>query len=251
MVLDANGGGTMIQATSTTVAALVLVLLGPRRHIGIRRPPVPAAPPRPAPQCRSRLRARRGQAGAVVAVVAIVVIVHPLPAMVVGGGALLIRPARRMLHDRRRQRAIEEALPGAIELLVHTINAGLTPIQAMTELSASAPLPVRHGFQAVVERVEHGVPFADALRELPRALGSGTHPVADVLASADRYGVSVAAALQSLSLEARAARRRHSEAAARRLPVQLAFPLVVCTLPSFVLVAIAPAAIAALSSLRF
>ena len=39
-------------------------------------------------------------------------------------------------------------------------------------------------------------------------------------------------------------------ASARRLPVRLTFPLVTCTLPSFVLLAIAPAVIGALSTLR-
>ena len=37
---------------------------------------------------------------------------------------------------------------------------------------------------------------------------------------------------------------------ARRLPVRLSFPLVVCTLPSFVLLAIAPAVLGALSTLQ-
>jgi tight adherence protein C len=55
--------------------------------------------------------------------------------------------------------------------------------------------------------------------------------------------------LDQLSTEARAARRRLDEADARKLPVRLSFPLVVCTLPSFILLAIAPAVIAALSSL--
>ena len=51
-------------------------------------------------------------------------------------------------------------------------------------------------------------------------------------------------------LDANASRRRQGEAAARRLPVRLSFPLVTCTLPSFVLLAIAPAILGAVSSLR-
>ena len=39
--------------------------------------------------------------------------------------------------------------------------------------------------------------------------------------------------------EARLLRRRASEVAARRLPVQLLFPLVLCTLPAFALLAVA------------
>ena len=67
---------------------------------------------------------------------------------------------------------------------------------------------------------------------------------------ADRDGLPLAPVLDRLAAEARAARRRAGEAAARRLPVRLTFPLVICTLPSFVLLAIAPAVLGALSTLR-
>jgi len=49
---------------------------------------------------------------------------------------------------------------------------------------------------------------------------------------------------------ARQQRRRDSDAAARELPVRLAVPLVLCTLPSFVLLAIVPLLLGALSSLH-
>jgi tight adherence protein C len=74
--------------------------------------------------------------------------------------------------------------------------------------------------------------------------------VAHAIAAADRDGLPLAPLLDRLAGDARAARRRHGEAEARRLPVRLTFPLVVCTLPSFVLLAIAPAVLGALSTLR-
>jgi hypothetical protein len=46
-------------------------------------------------------------------------------------------------------------------------------------------------------------------------------------------------------------RRRWAELHARRLPVQLLFPLVVCILPAFGLLAIVPLVLSALSSLRW
>ena len=54
----------------------------------------------------------------------------------------------------------------------------------------------------------------------------------------------------SLADDIRTERRRHAERHARTLPVRLAFPLVLCTLPSFVLVAIVPALLGAVSTLR-
>jgi pilus assembly protein TadC len=85
---------------------------------------------------------------------------------------------------------------------------------------------------------------------LPRRLGQIAQPLADALALADRYGTPLPPVIDRLADEARAQRRRNSEAAARQLPVRLAFPLVGCTLPSFVLLTIVPLMAGALSSLR-
>jgi tight adherence protein C len=90
--------------------------------------------------------------------------------------------------------------------------------------------------------------FADAVAELPKRLGAESHGLADSMSAADRYGLPLAPVLDRLSFEAAAARRRQGEADARRLPVRLSFPLVMTTLPSFVLIAIAPAVIGAVST---
>ncbi len=55
--------------------------------------------------------------------------------------------------------------------------------------------------------------------------------------------------LERLSVEARMVRRRRAEEAARRLPVQLLFPLVLCVLPAFVLLAVVPLLLAAVPQL--
>jgi tight adherence protein C len=158
--------------------------------------------------------------------------------------ALLAGPRRR-----RRRRQIEHDLPEAIDLLVLSVRAGLTPQQAVRELARSAPASVRSGFDEVVHRVERGHPFSSALAALPEQLGPRAARLADVVAAADRDGLPLGPVLDQLAADARDARRRLGEAAARRLPVRLSFPLVSCTLPSFVLLAIAPAVMAALSSL--
>ncbi len=154
-----------------------------------------------------------------------------------------------VVEGRRHRRAVERVWPDAIELLVHALEAGLTPRQAVAHLTTTAPAAVRAGFVGVVHRTERGQPFADALRALPDILGAPAGSVADVIATSERYGLPLAPVLDQLARDARDARRRLDQAAARKLPVRLSFPLVVCTLPSFVLVAIAPAVIAALSSL--
>jgi tight adherence protein C len=95
-----------------------------------------------------------------------------------------------------------------------------------------------------------GERFADALDRLSAHLGPIGQALVDSLAAADRYGLPLAPVLERLAFEARQQRRRDADAAARELPVRLAMPLVLCTLPSFVLLAIVPLLLGALSSLH-
>ncbi len=136
-----------------------------------------------------------------------------------------------------------------IELLVLTVRAGMTLHQTIRLLACSAPPTVRPGFGAVVHRLDRGASLADALGALPDTLGRSALPLVDALGPADRYGLPLGPALEQLARDAQRVRRQLDEAAARRLPVQMSFPLVTCTLPAFVLLALAPALLAAMSSL--
>ena len=177
------------------------------------------------------------------------VVLTPVPTAIVAGVIVLIHRTRPIRAARRRRTDAERALPDALDLLVLGIQTGLTPQQAIAELAVSAPESVRDAFASTVHRCERGQSFADALTALPETLGPGAIGLADVIATSDRYGLPLGPVLDQLTTEARDSRRRLDQADARKLPVRLSFPLVVCTLPSFVLLAIAPAVIAALSSL--
>jgi pilus assembly protein TadC len=132
---------------------------------------------------------------------------------------------------------------------VACIHAGCSPTQAVVALAARAPPVLRSVFAEVELGLHRGRSMADALGVLAAA-GPMGRAVAHAIAAADRDGLPLAPVLDRLADDARAARRRLGEADARRLPVRLTFPLVLCTLPSFVLLAIAPAVLGALSTLR-
>jgi Flp pilus assembly protein TadB len=174
-----------------------------------------------------------------------------LGATIVGGACIVgVLVSRRRSGERARRQAIVEAMPSAIELLVMCIHVGLTPTQAVGELARLAPSPIRPGFQAVEQRLHRGAGLAVALTALTGHCGPSALALVSALGTAVRDGLPLAPVLDRLTDEANAGRRRAGEAAARRLPVRLSFPLVVCTLPSFVLLAIAPAVLGALSTLR-
>src|SRR5262249_23512266 len=101
-----------------------------------------------------------------------------------------------------------------------------------------------------VRRVERGIGVADALDDLPLATGEHAHPLVSVLVTSERYGTALLPALDRLAGEARLEQRRRAEEAARRVPVKLLFPLVLCILPAFGALTVAPLLAGALGSLR-
>lgn len=155
--------------------------------------------------------------------------------------------ARR--HRRRRSAAVD-ALPDLVELVIVAVRAGCSPTTALRVASEHTHPALRPALADVDHLMARGHRLADALQALPAALGPAAAGFADVLATADRYGLPIEPVLDRLAADVRADRRRAGERRARTLPVRLAFPLVTCTLPSFVLLAIVPALLGTLSTLE-
>ncbi len=163
--------------------------------------------------------------------------------------AAVLPAFRRRRRCARRQARLVEDLPDAIDLLVVLVRAGLTPSQAVGELAGRAPNVWRPAFAAVGRRQMGQSRFVDALDELVVHAGPVAQPVLDALAAAERFGQPLAASLDRLAADGRAARRRQHDIRARQLPVRLSFPLVCCTLPAFILLTIAPLLAGALMSI--
>ena len=238
-----------VLAGCAATTAVAVAAARPRRRVGralTRRLEAPPSGPNPRRQRDRRLVAAITAAAAVAATVTL----GAGLTVVAGAGVAAGHIARRRRAAGAARQAIGAAMPDAIELLVMCLHAGLTPTQAVGELARLAPPPVRPGFAATEQRLHRGAAFADALGELSEHCGRSALALVSALGTAVRDGLPLAPVLDRLTDEASAGRRRAGEAAARRLPVRLSFPLVVCTLPSFVLLAIAPAVLGALSTVR-
>lgn len=159
------------------------------------------------------------------------------------------------VHRARRTRqafddSVALALPEVVDLLGLAVGAGCNVHLAVEVVAVRCPAPFHVVLVGVCEQVALGARLGDALEELPRSLGEPVRPLAAALTASDRYGAPLGVALERLAADARLLRRRRSEESARRIPVRLLFPLVLCTLPAFALLTVVPLLAGALGSLR-
>lgn len=152
--------------------------------------------------------------------------------------------------EQRARRAARAALPDFIETVIIGIRAGLTSATAFEMAADRAAPELAVALAEAVHQMHRGRRLSDALAALPDWLGPAAASFTDALTTADRYGLPIEPILDRLAADVRADRSQQAQEQARTLPVKLALPLVVCTLPSFVLLAIVPAVLGALSTLR-
>ena len=106
-----------------------------------------------------------------------------------------------------------------------------------------APVPV-------IARVDQGEPIAGALRWYGAHLGTAGGDLSAVLIAAERDGAPLVAGLERAADATRRAERRALERRARRLPVTMLLPLVLCVLPAFVILTLVPLLVGTLRDLR-
>ena len=137
-----------------------------------------------------------------------------------------------------------------IESIMLAVRSGRS-LGAAVEAAADAADPVIAPHLLELRwRTVHGWTLADALAGFGDRLGPRGRAMIDGLVTAERYGGPLVTVLDRMITEIDADRRDRAAGLARTLPVRLSAPLVLCTLPSFVLIALAPAVAAALASLR-
>jgi tight adherence protein C len=164
-----------------------------------------------------------------------------------------VQPPRHRLLPRRRRRprdVVLDELPDVIDLLLLAVGSGLNVHLAVHAVAGRAPPVVGAALAAAERRATQGDALADALEDAVTELGEEARPLVVALTSSLRYGTPVVPALERVVTEARADRRRRAEEAARRVPVKLLFPLVLCILPAFAALTVLPVLAGALGSLR-
>jgi tight adherence protein C len=168
--------------------------------------------------------------------------------LVIGAALGLYVPALfiRAKADRREQ-ALVNAFPDALDLMLVCVEAGLGLEAALSrvgmEMTTSHPL-LAEQFGAVVLELRAGRSHEDALRRMAdRAGADDIRAFATLLIQSTKLGSSIAQTLRIYASEMREKRQLRAEEKAHRLPVLISIPLVACMLPAMIGVLMLPAAI--------
>ena len=170
-------------------------------------------------------------------------------ALAVAGWPLTVRVARRR-RVARRLAVRREAAPAVLDLLGAALRAGLNPHKALFRVAERAPAVLHEDMSAAAAVLRLGGTPAEALRRAADRSGLDEfRAAAAALEAADRWGAPPAEALAARAEALRTRARLHAEAKAGRAAVRLAFPLVLCFLPAFVLLTVVPTVAGALRAL--
>ena len=153
----------------------------------------------------------------------------------------------------RRQQALINAFPDALDLMLVCVEAGLGLEAAFArvgqEMTGSHPL-LAELLGTVVLELRAGRSREDALRRMAdRAGADEIRAFATLLIQSTLLGSSIAQTLRIYASEMRERRRMRAEEKAHRLPVLLSIPLVACMLPVMIGVLMLPAAIRVIRTL--
>ena len=143
-----------------------------------------------------------------------------------------------------RQKAMQRALPDALDLLSITVEAGLGFDAAVARVARQAGGPLGEELHRVLQEMQIGKSRSDALRDLAdRTSIAELKSFVLAMVQADIFGISIAKVLQVQAKEMRLKRRQRAEEQAQKVPVKIVFPLILCIFPSLFIVLLGPAAI--------
>ncbi len=149
-----------------------------------------------------------------------------------------------MLNSSRkaRERAIVRSLPGAVDVLSLSVEAGLEFLIALERLvKRGLSGPLRDELTAVLNDIRLGTTRSDALRAMAARLEiPALSSFVSTLVQADMLGASIGDVLKSQASFLRTERFQRAEKAGGQATQKIIFPMLLFIFPAVLLVVIAP-----------
>jgi len=156
---------------------------------------------------------------------------------------------RRRLQ--RRRNAIWKNLPDAFDLITVSVEAGLGLDAALRQVSQKLTGPFSDELAHTLREVGVGRPRREALEAMAERIGvREVTTFLHAVVQTEQLGTSLGRTLRAQGTSIRTRRRQKAEELARKAPVKMVFPLVLCIMPSFFIVTIGPTFVRLISYLH-
>ncbi len=144
--------------------------------------------------------------------------------------------------QKKRRRAIFQALPYTIDLLTLSVEAGLDFIAAIQRVtSRSKTNPLIEELKVMLGEISLGTSRADALRHLAARLQmEEINSFTTLLIQADQLGASIGPVLRAQADSLRTSRFQKAEIAGARASQLILFPMIFCIFPAVFIIVIGP-----------
>jgi tight adherence protein C len=151
---------------------------------------------------------------------------------------------------RKRRDQVERGLPDLIDLLVVTLEAGLSFPQSLRLASQKIKEPLAGEVRLTLQEQNMGLTLVEALQHLLVRIDTpGVRMFARSIAQGETMGVSTGQIMRNLALEMRKRQRAYAEERAQKAPVKILFPIMFLIMPALFIVLLLPVMIVIMDAL--
>ena len=168
--------------------------------------------------------------------------------ILMGGSALFFVPNLIVrMQEKQRRLEIRQALPDAVDLLEICVSSGIGLDMAWNmvaeEIHHVSPV-LANAMDLSNFEMHLGASRTEAMRNMAVRTGAQQlASLASILVQSERFGTSVATALEEFASWMREERQMNAEEEAEKLPTKLLFPMALFIFPAIMVVTLGPAAI--------
>ena len=142
---------------------------------------------------------------------------------------------------RKRREQVERALADLIDLLVVTLEAGLSFPQSLRLAATKIKEPLASEVRLTLQEQNMGLTLVEALENLlVRVNTPGIRMFARSISQGETMGVSTGQIMRNLAIELRKRQRAYAEERAQKAPVKVLFPILLLIMPSLFIVLLLP-----------
>jgi tight adherence protein C len=142
---------------------------------------------------------------------------------------------------RKRRDQVERGLPDLIDLLVVTLEAGLSFPQSLRLAATKIREPLSSEVRLTLQEQNMGLTLVEALENLlARVDTPGVRMFSRSIAQGETMGVSTGQIMRNLAIELRKRQRAYAEERAQKAPVKILFPILFLIMPALFIVILLP-----------